>query len=222
MRHFDEIYEIAASRQGSVEALEARLDQGPRGPAADITDLAEDRWLATLTRCIFQAGFQWKVIEAKWKGFEDAFHGFDIGYNSMMDDARFDALIQDTRIVRNGAKIQTVCDNAAFLLELRKDGGAGKVLGGWPATDYIGLLEMLRKRGSRLGGTTGQYAMRFAGRDAFVLSQDVTARLIAEGVIDKPATSKGALKKVQEAFNTWGEHSGRSLTEMSRILAMSI
>ena len=119
-------------------------------------------------------------------------------------------------------RIQTVRDNAAFLLELRSEGGAGQVLGGWPSSDYVGLLEMLKKRGSRLGGATGQYAMRFAGRDAFILSQDVTARLVAEGVIDKPATSKGALKKVQEAFNTWGAQSGRSLTEMSRILALSL
>ncbi|MQQ07651.1 3-methyladenine DNA glycosylase [Epibacterium sp. SM1979] len=222
MRSFDEIYDIAADRQGGTEALEARLNDGDHGPAPDITTLSEDRWLATMTRCVFQAGFQWKVIAAKWEGFEDAFSGFDIGKNAMMDDEGFDALLQDTRIVRNGAKIQTVRDNAAFLLELRSEGGAGQVLGGWPSTDYVGLLDMLKKRGSRLGGATGQYAMRFAGRDAFILSQDVTARLVAEGVIDKPATSKGALKKVQEAFNTWGEQSGRSLTEMSRILALSV
>ncbi|MBT8152990.1 DNA-3-methyladenine glycosylase I [Epibacterium ulvae] len=222
MRPFDEIYDIAADRQGGVAALEARLDDGLRGPAPDITNLPEDRWLATMTKCVFQAGFQWKVIQAKWNGFEAAFHGFDIGRNAMMNDEGFDALIRDTRIVRNGAKIQTVRDNAALLLELRAEGGAGKVLGGWPSEDYIGLLEMLKKRGSRLGGATGQIAMRFAGRDAFILSQDVTARLIAEGVIDKPATSKGALKNVQEAFNIWGQQSDRSLTEMSRILALSL
>ena len=56
---------------------------------------------------------------------------------------------------------------------------------------------------------------------SFILSRDVTARLIAEGVIDKPATSKTALKSVQAAFNTWMEQSGRSLTEISRVLAMS-
>ena len=96
------------------------------------------------------------------------------------------------------------------------------MFGGWPSEDYVALLEMLKKRGSRLGGTTGQYAMRFAGRDSFILSRDVTARLIAEGVIDKPATSKKAMRAVQEAFNSWQEESGRSLTEISRVLAMSI
>ena len=65
-------------------------------------------------------------------------------------------------------------------------------------------------------------AMRFIGRDSFILSRDVTARLIAEGVIDKPATSQSALKAVQGAFNIWMDQSGRALTEISQTLARSV
>ena len=220
MRHFDELFDISAGRHGGAAALEAKLSKPT--PAAELAKMPEDRWLATMTKCIFQSGFNWKVIEAKWDGFEAAFSGFDVGRNALMDDATFDALIQDTRIVRNGTKISAVRDNAAFLLELRDEGGASKVLGGWPSTDYIGLLDLLKTRAARMGGTTGQYAMRFSGRDSFILSQDVTARLIAEGVIDKPAGSKSSMKAVQAAFNTWMEQSGRSLTEISRVLAMSL
>ncbi len=220
MHHFDEIYEIAAMRHGGPDALESKLTK-PR-PTAELVAMPEDRWLSIITKCVFQAGFNWKVIENKWDGFEAAFDRFDVGRCAFMDDEKFDALLQDTRIVRNGTKIATVRDNAAFLLELREDGGAGQVLGGWPSTDYIGLLAMLAKRGSRLGGASAQYAMRFAGRDSFILSQDVTARLIAEGVIDKAATSKKAMTSVQQAFNTWMDQSGRSLTEISRVLAMSL
>ncbi|MEW2913765.1 DNA-3-methyladenine glycosylase I [Leisingera sp. JC11] len=217
MRSFDEIYALSADRHGGPQALEEKLTR----PDPQVTELPEDRWLATMTKCIFQAGFNWKVIEAKWDGFEEVFHGFDPGHCAFMPEDDFDRILSDTRVVRNGAKLATVRANAAFLMELRDEGGAGQVLGGWPSSDYIGLLEMLKKRGSRLGGMTGQYAMRFAGRDSFILSQDVTARLIAEGVIDKPATSKTALKAVQAAFNEWMEQSGRSLTEISRVLAMS-
>ncbi|WP_170585681.1 DNA-3-methyladenine glycosylase I [Ruegeria arenilitoris] len=220
MHHFDEIYGLAADRHGGPHALEDKLSK-PKS-AKELGALSEDRWLSTITKCIFQAGFNWKVIEAKWDGFEAAFDGFDVGRCAFMDDEKFDALLQDTRIVRNGTKIATVRDNAAFLLELRTEGGVGKVLGGWPSTDYVGLLDMLAKRGSRLGGASAQYAMRFAGRDSFILSRDVTARLIAEGVIDKPATSRKAMAAVQDAFNTWMRQSGRSLTEISRVLAMSL
>ncbi|MBY6138819.1 DNA-3-methyladenine glycosylase I [Leisingera daeponensis] len=217
MRSFDEIHAISADRHGGPAALEEKLTR----PDPKITELPEDRWLSVMTKCIFQAGFNWKVIEAKWDGFEEVFHGFDPGACAFMPEDEFDQILSDTRVVRNGAKLATVRANAAFLMELRDQGGAGQVLGGWPSSDYIELLEMLKKRGARLGGNTGQYAMRFAGRDSFILSQDVTARLIAEGVIDKPAASKTALKAVQAAFNTWMEQSGRSLTEISRVLAMS-
>lgn len=220
MRSFDALYDIAADRHGGAAALEAKLTRPL--PAAELARIPDDRWLSVMTKCIFQAGFNWKVIEAKWEGFEAAFDGFDPGRCAFMDDDRIDALLRDTRIVRNGAKIATVRDNAAFLLRLRDRGGAGAVLGGWPATDYVGLLDYLKTEGARLGGTTGQYAMRFIGCDSFILSRDVTARLIAEGVIDKPATSKSALAAVQRAFNDWMEQSGRSLTEISRVLALSL
>jgi len=220
MRSFQEIFELSAARHGGAAALERSLSK-PKNQS-DLAAMPDDRWLSIITKCVFQAGFNWKVIEAKWDGFETAFDGFDVGRCAFMDDEKFDNLLQDKRIVRNGTKIAAVRDNAAFLLELRAEGGAGQVLGGWPSTDYIGLLQMLGKRGSRLGGASAQYAMRFAGRDSFILSQDVTARLIAEGVIDKPATSKKAMAAVQQAFNTWMDQSGRSLTEISRVLAMSL
>ena len=220
MRHFDEVFEIAADRHGGAAALEQKLSK-PKS-LDELAAMSDDRWLSIITKTIFQAGFNWKVIENKWDGFEAAFDGFDVGRCAFMDDEKFDALLKDTRIVRNGTKIAAVRDNAAFLLELREEGGAGQVLGGWPSTDYVGLLAMLGKRGSRLGGTSAQYAMRFAGRDSFILSQDVTARLIAEGVVDKAPTSKKAMAAVQDAFNTWMDQSARSLTEISRVLAMSV
>ncbi|SPJ28647.1 DNA-3-methyladenine glycosylase I [Falsiruegeria mediterranea] len=220
MHHFDEIFGLAAARHGGEAALNAQLTK-PK-TVAELTEIPDDRWLSVITKCVFQAGFNWKVIEAKWDGFEEAFDGFDLGRCAFMDDEKFDALLTDTRIVRNGTKIATVRDNAAFLLELRQEGGVGQTLGGWPSTDYIGLLAMLKSRASRLGGTTAQFAMRFAGRDGFILSQDVVAQLVAEGVVDKTPTSKKALTATQEAFNTWMDQSGRSLTEISRVLAMSL
>ncbi len=218
MRTFQDLYDIAADRKGGPEALEAMIPK----PDPNVSQLPEDRWLSLFTKGVFQAGFSWKVIEAKWEGFEEAFHGFDVDRCAFLHDEDMDRLMSNAAIVRNGPKIRTVIENAHFLQGLRADGGAGKVIGGWPSEDFIGLLEMLKKNGSRLGGMTGQYAMRFAGRDAFILSRDVSARLIAEGVIDKPATSKTAMKAIQSAFNTWMQQSGRGLTEVSRVLAFTV
>ena len=78
--------------------------------------MPDDRILAAMTRRIFQAGFAWKVIDAKWDGFEAAFGGFEIIGCASMSEERFDALLKDSRIVRNGAKIRSVALNGQFLV----------------------------------------------------------------------------------------------------------
>ena len=172
-------------------------------PVTDLLVILEDRWLAVLTKCVFQAGFNWNVIENKWEGFETAFDSFDIGRCALMNDEKFDALLENKDIVRNGAKIATVRENAAFLMHLREQGGVAHVFGKWPSHDYILLLDLLKTDGACLGGVTAMHAMRFMGRDGFILSGDVIMRLMAEDVIDKPAGSKFSMRAVQSAFNEW-------------------
>lgn len=221
MRKFAEIYDIASERKGGAEALEQLLE--PALNAAQLGEIPNDRWLAKMAQCIFNAGFNWKVVEAKWPGFEAAFDGFDPGRVAMYHDDDFARLVSDERIVRHGGKIRSVHENAIFVCDIaREHGGFGKFVGEWPDEDFVGLLDVLKKRGSRLGGNTGTYFLRFIGKDSFILSADVTARLVAENVIDKPATSKKAMQQVQDAFNSWREESGRSLKEISRVLAMSV
>lgn len=221
MRKFDEIYELAAQRKGGADALEVMIGGKPKSAKA-LALIPDDRWLAIMTKCIFQAGFNWKVVEAMWPGFEEAFEGFEIGHCLMLMDEDFERLVSDTRIVRFGAKIRAVQHNAGFIASMADQGGMGKVIGEWPSNDYVGLLEMLKKQAARMGGNTGQYCMRFQGRDGFILSRDVIGRLIAENVIDKEPKSKKAMAQVQEAFNIWMDQSGRSLTEISRVIAMSL
>ena len=60
------------------------------------------------------------------------------------------------------------------------------------------------------------------GRDSFILSRDVGAALVREGVVDKPPSSKRDMAAVQAAFNAWMAESGRGLTQISRTLAMSV
>ena len=221
MRSFAEIFDIASERKGGASELEALLE--PAMSDQEIANVPDDRWLAKMAQCIFNAGFNWKVVEAKWPGFEEAFEGFQPGRVAMFNDDDLARLVSDERIVRHGGKIRSVQDNAIFVCEVVKEHGSfGKFIADWPASDYVGLLDALKKRGSRLGGNTGQYFLRFSGKDSFILSADVTARLVAENVIDKPATSKKAMQQVQDAFNQWSEESGRGLKEISRVLAMSI
>jgi 3-methyladenine DNA glycosylase Tag len=221
MRSFSAIYDLAVHRKGSADEIEAHVMR-PKG-SDEIAAMPDDRYLALMTRCIFQAGFNWKVVEAMWPGFEAAFEGFDIAYCAMLHDEDFERLVSDERIVRHGPKIKAVQDNARFVADLAEEhGSAGRFFADWPAEDYVRLLDLLKKRGTRLGGNTGQYFLRFAGVESFILSQSVVNRLIAEGVVDKAPSSAKQMAAVQKAFNTWKEQSGRSLTEISRVLAVSI
>ncbi len=221
MRRFDELYAIAAARKGGEEALEALLDT-PRS-AAELAAIPDDRWLSAMARQVFQAGFSRKVIAAKWDGFEAAFDGFDPEHVALYGDDELDRLLADARIIRNGQKITAVVQNAALIRDLEDEhGSAAQVFAHWPGADLAGLLEMMKKRGSRLGGNTGQRVLRMMGRDSYVLTPDVTARLKAEGVISGPATSHRAMAAVQAAFNSWAEQSGRPLTQISQVLAYSI
>lgn len=221
MRSFDEILAIAAERKGGVAAaMEGAV--APL-PAAALAAIPDDRWLAAMARGIFQAGISWKVVEAKWPGIEAAFDGFDPGRVSMIEGERLDALAGDRRVIRSGPKIVAIRDNAVFIRRVAQESGSfGHRIADWPDSDFAGLLAWLGKNGSRLGGMTGAYMLRHMGKDSYILSRDVLARLQAEGVIDGPAASVRAMKAVQAAFDRWRAESGLPFNTIGRVLARSI
>jgi 3-methyladenine DNA glycosylase Tag len=222
MKPFKEIYAEAAARKGGDAEIEARIaEYRPKTPA-ELAAIPDDRWLAQMSKCVFQAGFSWKVIENKWPGFESAFHSFAPAPNAVMSDEEFDAHLKDTGIIRNAQKILSVRNNAGFLVELaREHGSAAAFFAAWPDEDFIGLLELMKKRAARLSGETAMRFFRFMGKSSFITSRDVSAALIGAGVIDKPPSGKRDLQAVQDAFNIWAKESGRDLTAMSRVLALS-
>ena len=219
---FKAILARAEKRKGGAKALEKLLPKKP--DMKSLAKLGDDRILAEMTQRVFSAGFAWSVIENKWPDFEKAFLGFQPAKLVFQPDDFWDALLSDARIVRNGAKIQSVRENAAFIQEIAKEHGSfGKFLASWPSSDQVGLLNLLTKRGSRLGGNTGQMLLRFIGWDGFVTSQDVVACLRDAGLdIAAEVKSKGDLAKVQAQFNAWAEETGLPYLHLSRICAMSI
>jgi 3-methyladenine DNA glycosylase Tag len=212
----------AAKRKGGDAALAALLPKVANAKA--LAKIGDDRMLAEMAKRIFSAGFVWSVIETKWPGFEQAFLGFEPKRLLAKPDEFWEALTGDKRIVRNPQKIMAVRENARFLADIaREHGSFGKFLAEWPVTDQVGLLDLLGKRGARLGGRTGQYFLRFIGRDGFVISSDVVACLRDAGLdISENPTSKKDLKKIQDQFNTWAKETGLPYTHLSRICAMSI
>lgn len=221
MTGFAAIRKRAEARKGGADALAALLPPVP-DPAA-LAALPDDRVLAEMAKRAFCSGFVWRVIEQKWPGFEAAFLGFDVARLCFEPDEFWERLGRDARIVRHGAKIQSVRANARFVAEIAADHGSfGRFLAGWPASDQAGLLEVLGRRGSRLGGMTGQYLLRFLGRDSWITSRDMVACLRDAGLdISETPTSRRELRLVQERMNAWAAETGLPLTYLSRICALS-
>jgi 3-methyladenine DNA glycosylase Tag len=219
---FQKIRARAAERKGGEASLASLL--GPMPDNAAVADITDDRILSTMAERVFAAGFVWRVIEQKWPGFEEAFLRFEPKRLLFQPDDFWHDLTADERIVRNPQKIKSVRDNAVFVEQVSKEhGGFGKFLADWPADDQVGLMAYLGKHGSRLGGYTGQYFLRWLEWDAFIVSTDMAAALRDAGLdIAESPTSKRDLDKIQNQINAWTVQTGLPRRHISRILAMSI
>ncbi|RJG44972.1 DNA-3-methyladenine glycosylase I [Mesorhizobium sp. DCY119] len=222
MLDFDKIRARAAKRKGGEAVLAALLGSAPDNAA--LAKIPDRRILSTMAERVFAAGFVWRVIEQKWPGFEEAFLGFEPKRLLFQPDDFWHDLTADKRIVRNPQKIKSVRDNAAFVERMSKEHGSfGKFLSQWPADDQIGLTAYLAKHGSRLGGNTGQYFLRWLDWDSFIISQDMGAALRDAGLdISENPTSKRDLSRIQIQINNWVQETGLPRKHISRILAMSI
>lgn len=222
MKSFETIRARAAKRKGGDEVLASLL--GPVPDNRKVAKLADDRILSTMAERVFAAGFVWRVIEQKWPGFEEAFLGFEPKRLLFQPDEFWEGLARDERIVRNPQKIRSVRENAAFVERIAGEHGSfGKFLAAWPGDDQAGLLALLGKQGSRLGGNTGQYFLRWVGWDSYILSGDMVAALRDAGldIAENPTTKKDQ-EKVQAAINGWAKETGLPRVHISRILSMSI
>ncbi len=222
MHTFATILTQAEKRKGGRKALKKLLK--PVLSKKKLAQKGDDRFLAMMVRAISQAGFNWTVIANKWPQFEEAFFGFDIKTLACMPPERWEEYLKDKRVVRHWPKIKAVMENTYFIQGIaRQHGSFATFIAEWPESDQVGLMGYLKKHGSRLGGNSGQWFMRYVGKDCFVLSQDVVTAVQHAGVdvAGKP-TSKRDLNKVQHAFNQWHEETGLFYTHLSQIAGFSV
>jgi len=222
MTSFQSIYDIAAKNRGSEELLEAIL---PKHKTPEtLAELTDDRYLSMMTRCVFRAGFVWRVIDNKWPGFESAFSNFNPMAVAHFSDERLEELAQDRSIVRNFTKIVSVRNNAVYVLDKQRSHGSfGAFIAEWPTNNITGLWLELKKKGCRLGGNSGPMMLRSMGKDTFLMTKDVCAALVNHGFVDKISpTSQRDLKQVETVLGALRDQSGRSLCEISRILACTV
>lgn len=221
MVSFQTLYEAALRHHGE-EAVHALLP--PVSTVADLRATDDGRFLSGMARCVFRAGFSWKVIAKKWPDFETVFGGFNPLAVANYSNERIEALMQDTRIVRHRTKIQSVRDNGLYICDIQQTHGSfAAFIADWPEDNIVDLWLALKKGGSRLGGNTGPGFLRLMGKDTFMLTSDVCAVLLNHRLLDSfNPSAKRDLVKVQVVFNRFREESGLPLSHISRILALSL
>lgn len=217
---FQHIYERAAHRKGGVEQLESIV----RSPLSveELSQITDDRWLAAFTEKVFQCGISWEVVRKKWPNFEEVFFNFNIEKMLLLPNEMWEQKAQDPRIIRHLTKVMTIPANAAMINAAKQDANSfAEMVAHWPSENITELWTHLKKHGKRLGGNTGAYTLRQMGKDTFILSSDVEAHLRNTGIIDSGRDTKRAQLAATKAFNQWQQESGRSLSEISQIIAYS-
>lgn len=217
---FDAIYQRAAERKGGEDQLEALLSH-PLSKE-ELAAIPNDRWLAAFSMKVFQSGISWSVVRKKWPNFEEVFFGFKIEPLLMLSDEQWEIKATDERIIRHLTKVMSIPANARMIHEVSiQHGSFGKMVADWPQEKITELWAYLKKHGSRLGGNTGPYTLRQMGADTFILSNDVEAYLRNCKIIEGGKDTKKSHDAANQAFMQWQKESGRSLTEISQIIAFS-
>lgn len=219
---YDELYQRACERKGGEAEVEALLPSS--ATKGYLSTLGSDRYLAEFTRKVFQSGFVWRIVNNKWASFEEVFWNFDIERLLMMPEDMLERKASDPGIIRNYNKVKTVLQNAAMIsdTERREECAFGEFISRWPEDDVVSLWIFLKKNGSRLGGNTGPYALRTLGVDTFLMTMDVEIFLRNHNIVDSGTHSLRALKAAQSYFNELRTDSGRSLSELSRLVSLGI
>ena len=116
----------------------------------------DDEYFERMTRSLFTAGLNWKVIEKKWPNFQKAFAGFDIGKVARFGDKDTKRLMADEGIVRNEKKIQATVHNAGEFLKLEKEYGTFQKYLATFGKDEERMLEAVQERFQHVGASTAR------------------------------------------------------------------
>lgn len=216
------LYNTVRKRFNSEEEMEAFLPKAKS--TAELTVLGDDRYLSAMSQRVFQAGMKHSVVNSKWPNFEEAFWKFSPEKMVLLSPDQIDGYMQNDKIIRHLTKLKSIPQNAQFILDIRQEQGTSfaEFIANWPVEDIVGLWALLAKRGCRLGGRSGAGFLRLIGKDTFLTTTDVIARLHASGIVDREPKTQRELQLVQDAFNELREQSGRPLCQLSAMLSLSI
>ncbi len=115
----------------------------------------DDGYFEQMSRSVFLAGLNWRVIEKKWPDIKRLFDNFSIDAVAQFNDGDIDRLLKDEGMIRSSKKITAVVANAQTMQKVEQEFGAfATYLQTIKAKNEDALLKDLHKRFAFLGEST--------------------------------------------------------------------
>lgn len=123
----------------------------------------DDEYFERMTKAVFQAGLNWKMIDDKWSNFEKAFSNFSIRKVAKFGDVQISDLMKNAGIVRNEKKILSTIYNAQQAAAIEKEFGSFKDYFRSFGKDHDKLMEDIQTRFHHVGASTARTFLWMTG-----------------------------------------------------------
>lgn len=135
-----------------------------------------------MTKTVFTAGLNWRVVDAKWPNFRRAFSNFSPERVARYDEAKVEGLLGNDGIVRNRAKIMATISNAREFVAIKKHQGSfGEYMRELRRLPEENRCRILAKEFSHLGPSTAVTFLRAVGEEMPEMSRKWMASYGNEG-----------------------------------------
>ena len=115
----------------------------------------DDSYFEQMSKSVFLAGLNWRVIDKKWPDIKRLFANFSIDAVAHFNDNDIDRLLKDDGMIRSVKKITAVVANAQTMQKVEQEFGSfAKYLQDMKAKREDALLKDLHKRFAFLGEST--------------------------------------------------------------------
>lgn len=127
----------------------------------------DDAYFETMSRVIFLAGLNWRMIDRKWPNFKEAFMNFSIDKVAKFGEKDIQRLVSNTGIVRNRAKILAVINNAKQFQRTKEEYGSFErfIDSLDKSENYAFVIKELGKQFSRIGSSSARIFLYSVGED---------------------------------------------------------
>ena len=126
----------------------------------------DDGYFEQMSRSVFLAGLNWRVIEKKWPDIKRLFANFSIDAVAQLNDEDIDRLLKDEGMIRSAKKITAVITNAQTMQKVEQEFGSfATYLQAVKAKSEDALLKDLHKRFAFLGESTSMIFLFSVGEE---------------------------------------------------------